>query len=120
MDEPNHFELASKTLHIVYDASSISGERRLTINEGEKPPVQRKGNEITLLDTQIGWQVSVILDKPTTLTLLLPVFNLKGNDKKSFKTLLITTRRAFAQAPGTPILTYSVEEMQGTAEKVIY
>lgn len=126
-EQPNHFELKGEYVKVIYDSSGIAGKPQFTYEDagGVK---QFSGDEIRHKDTECGLLVTVTADQiegrtvhGTTLTVLIPIFNLKDYES-SFTTWAITTTRR--PAPGEPELpwgalqTYRVDELRGTAQRV--
>ena len=123
-DRPNFFELKGKDTEITYSTSSLSGEPLFTFrSQGQE--FSFRGDEIRRLTTEIGSLVTVTLEvvpdlRRVTLTLLVPVINLKGvGDQASFRTKAIqTTHRDSIGGPTLikgAIQSYRVLALQGVA-----
>jgi hypothetical protein len=86
-----------------------------------------QGDEIHQIDTEIGQQVTVIIEqisdlRTVTFTLLLPTINLDERESRFFRTIgIITTHRTSIGGPdpvkGT-LQTYRLKELKGTAQLV--
>jgi hypothetical protein len=121
--QPNHFELTGASIKVTYSSTSFAGVPQVTYEDAAG--VQRfMGDEIRVLDSEIGHQITFSADRGrgTTITLLIPVFKLKLNlQPESFTTWAITTTCRgpdVQQLPSGALLTYRVEELQGVASKV--
>ncbi|MBA3921001.1 MAG: hypothetical protein H0X31_04515 [Nostocaceae cyanobacterium] len=127
VQHPNHFELQGNHTYITYSATSQTGEAQLIYKDRFRSR-NFSGQEIRLLDTEIGTQITVVLDtipdaETLTLTLLLPNINLSGgNNRSKVQTeAILTTHRDNIGGPNLvqgQVETYKTLRLQGTASLV--
>lgn len=122
---PNLYELSGKNVQVSYATSSLTGEPRLHYRD-KKHDLNFTGDEIRVLRTEIGTQVTVTIHqvpdlKTVTATLLIPDINLE-NDAVLFKTFLIRTRHwttfSGPELVKGPVQTYSKVALKGKASHV--
>ncbi len=125
--QPNLYKVSGQDVQIVYSTTSLSGESRLYYRD-KRLSLRFAGDEIRVLATEIGQQVTVTLEvvpdfKSVTLTLLIPDINLK-NDPIKFKTSAITTTHH--DSIGGPRLvsgqlqSYTISKLSGEASHVAF
>jgi hypothetical protein len=114
---------------IRYSPISFSSEPQLTYEDADGVQVVRC-SDIEQVQTGIGTLVTFSLSERCTVTLLMPIFNLSGN-LSPFKTWAITTthdrkveleERGFEKIwrlPTGALLSYRVDELTGTAKRVL-
>jgi hypothetical protein len=88
--QPNNFELEGPSFKVTYSTTSIDGKPYF-IFEDTGGVRQFRGNQIRVLESEIGRQVTVSMDQGCgrTVTLLIPIF-VDRNDT-SFTTWAIMT-----------------------------
>jgi hypothetical protein len=109
---------------------SFIGEPQLTYKT-PKFDLQFKGEEIRVVETEIGKLVTVTFERPQnpdvggkviTLTLLLPIINLSANLELSIQTEAILTtklQKGFINIPlEGQLQTYEIFSLKGTASQV--
>jgi hypothetical protein len=125
--EPNLFELRGGGIKVTYSTSSIDGQPQLTY-EDQKISLTFQGKEIRSLDTEIGLQLTVTLEQipdlqTVTLTLILPMINLQGNEGRFQTQAIITTHRTSIGGPDLvkgPLQLYRVKSLRGIARVVVF
>lgn len=123
--EPNHFELHGHGIHVVYSATSISGQPLFNYHDA----IQDKsfsGKEITIEKSVLGTLVSVFLkrtaDGPSTsFTLLVPLVRLASSGVATISTDGVTTlhKNSFAGPPMGQDELYTVHSLHGSATFVV-
>jgi hypothetical protein len=123
--EPNKYVLTGKGLTITYLVSWLLGLPELTYADGQQT-LSFRGDEIRVVDTEIGKLVSVTIQKTvdagsTSFSVLLPVINLaNGATKQSFDTVGVRTvhKTALVQ-PATGVREiYRIFPLEGEASIV--
>jgi hypothetical protein len=126
-EQPNLYKLTNRNMHVVYSTTSLTGEPRLSYRD-RNLSLSFAGDEIRVLATEIGQQVTLTLEqvpdlKTVTFTLLIPDINLK-NGPTLFKTSAITTtHRTTIGGPGLvegQIQSYVTRGLLGVASHVVY
>jgi hypothetical protein len=125
--EPNLFELRGGGIKVTYSTSSFGGKPQLTY-EGQKISLTFQGEEIRSLDTEIGLQLTVTLEQvpdlqTVTLTLILPMINLQGNEGPFRTQAIITTHKTSIGGPDLvkgALQTYRVRPLRGIARVVVF
>jgi hypothetical protein len=130
--EPNDFELQGKDIVIHYSMESFVGGPQLTYKT-QKLDRQFQGEEIRLLETEIGKLVTVTIERRpqnpdvkgelVTLTLLLPMVDLpEGSIENSIETKAVLTTDLVPGNMYRPFVgqlqTYEVLSLTGTARLV--
>ena len=123
--EPTLYELEGHDLYLTYSTTSIAGQSQFGY-QGALGARTWSGNEIRTQQSELGTLVSVTL-VPTvdatsvTLTVLIPGFNMGGQNTQSFKTLAIQATHA---GPDTFQVgareSYEVFHVHGTAQVVMF
>jgi hypothetical protein len=117
----NHFTLAGGGVKGTVDTTSFTGSPSINIIvDGEQ------ANSPSLEDTQIGFEVSAVLeqvpdDHTVFLTLLLPHVNLTGKAKRFTGVAILTTARTTIGGESLVdgvVHHYEVRSVSGTAEAV--
>ena len=126
--EPNDFDLHNKDVQLHYSMESFIGGPQLTYKT-QKLDRQFKGEEISVVETEMGKLVTVLVEpdsdtgKEVRLTLLLPTINLPSSLQNPIETqATLTTQRTVVRG-GSPILegqlqTYHTLSLTGTARRV--
>ena len=125
--EPNLFELRGGGIKVTYSTSSFDGKPQLTY-EDQKVSLTFQGEEIRSLDTEIGLQLTVTLGQipdlqTVTLTLILPMINLQGNEGRFRTQAIVTTHRTSIGGPDLvkgPLQLYRVRPLRGIARVVVF
>ncbi len=126
--EPNDFDLHNKDVQLHYSMESFIGGPQLTYKT-QKLDRQFKGEEISVLETEIGKLVTVLVEpdsdtgKEVRLTLLLPTINLPSSLQNPIETQAILTTQRTVQRGGLPILegqlqSYHTLSLTGTARRL--
>lgn len=120
----NTFELQGDGVRITYSATSINGEPELRYQALQRQRIFR-GSEIRSTETEIGQLLTVTLEqvpdlRKTTLTLLLPIVNLRdSNAQRPVQTSAIeTAQRTSIGGPDLvdgQVQTYRTLRLRGTA-----
>jgi hypothetical protein len=127
VQHPNLFVLTGAGVKIAYSTSSLAGPPLLTYKDG-KQTLTFQGDEIHLSDSDIGQQVTVILEqipdlRTVTLTLLLPVINLDEPETR-FRTIgIVATHLTSIGGPDLVngvLQTYRAKDLKGIARFVIF
>lgn len=123
VQHPTLFVIKGVGIEITYSTSSFSGPPLLTYKDWQRT-LTFQGDEIRQLDSEIGQQVTVIIEqipdlRTVTFTLLLPVINLDEPESR-FRTLgIIATHRTSIGGPDLvkgALQTYRVKELRGIAQ----
>lgn len=95
--EPNLFELKGyEGSAISYSATSVTGSPEFSYTDSEGQTHSFSGEEISLLDTELGQEVTVVVravadSDRTTLTLLVPPISLGDSGSAQVNTLAVVT-----------------------------
>jgi hypothetical protein len=124
---PNSYDLQGTGVSINYSTSSIAGNPQLTYKKGRQT-LNFSGDEIGVLDTQLGKLITVTIAKTvdrgfTSFSFLLPTIELAAaSSKQSFRTIGITT--VHKTTIGGPVKgaqqTYKSIELSGVARSVAF
>ena len=126
-EQANLFELGDYSIQVTYSSTSFTGQRQLSYRDNN---INRNfmGEEIQILDTDIGQLVTVTLEtiadlRIVTFTLILPLVNVipqSGGTRVQVPGILTTTHTTIAgPGPGAE-KTYSTVNLQGTAQFVVF
>jgi hypothetical protein len=125
--EANLFELSGNNIQVTYSSSSISGDPLFNYRDGS---INRlfSGEEIRCIQTEIGDLLTVTLEeifdlRTVTFTLILPVVNVlpaSAGTHIRVPGITTTTHTSIAGPVPGPQKTYSVVNLQGTAQFVIF
>ena len=125
VQQPNLFVITGVGIEITYSTSRFGGPPLLTYKDRQRT-LTFQGEEIRQLESEIGQQVTVIIEQipdlqTVTFHLLLPAINLDEPESR-FRTIgIITTHRTSIGGPdlvkGT-LQTYRVKGLMGTAQLV--
>jgi hypothetical protein len=128
--EANDFKLGNNDTQIYYLVESFIGKPQL-IYKTPKLDLQFEGEEIRVLETEIGKLVTVTVERPPnpdvggeviTITLLLPVINLSANFEISIQTEAVLTTKLqqgfINNPPEGQLQTYEILSLAGTASLV--
>jgi len=129
----NCFELRGQGVTIKYETSGYTGghpryQPRIS-GEYKGQKIELEGKQIRQVETEIGQMVTVDLgfepDRATkTLTLLIPLVNVKGGSPAPFQTdAIITEHLTSIAGPDLvkgAIQKYRFESLEGTASTVLY
>jgi len=126
--QPNLYVLSGGGIHVTYSTTGFNGQPHLTYSSAF---ISRtfSGAEITTTASPIGTLVTVTIQLTvdagsTTFTLLVPVVNLNTNtDIVTIATEGVTTHHRFSIFPPAlhgQIETYSVQQLTGNAEHVLF
>ena len=125
VQQPNLFVIKGVGMKITYSTSSFGGQPLLTYRDRQHT-LTFQGEEILQSDSEIGQQVTVIIEqipdlRTVTFTLLLPTINLDEPEIR-FRTIgIIATHRTSIGGPDLVkgvLQTYRVKELRGTAQLV--
>ena len=125
VQQPNLFVITGIGIEITYSTSSLSGLPLLTYKDRQRT-LTFQGDEIRQLESEIGQQVTVIIEqipdlRTVTFTLLLPTINLDESESR-FRTIgIIATHRTSIGGPDLvkgALQTYRVRELRGKAQLV--
>ncbi len=125
-EQANLFELACYSTQITYSSTSITGQPQFSYRDGD---ISRSfaGEEIALLETDLGQLITVTLqsgaadEPPVTFILILPRVNVmpqSGGTQIQVPGIVTTTRSLFGGPRLGAEKTYSVVDLQGTAQFV--
>jgi len=128
--EPNSFELHFQDTQITYSTTSFIGEPQLYYKT-QKIEKQFTGEEISVLETEIGKLITVMIERThpdirgnvVKLTLLLPIVNLPASLENPIQTeAILTTELVKGRTINRPlegqIQTYKILSLTGTARLV--
>ena len=126
-EQANLFELGDYSIQVTYSSTSFTGQRQLSYRDNN---INRNfmGEEIRILDTELGQLVTVTLEtiadlRTVTFTLVLPLVNVipqSGGTRVQIPGILTTTHTTIAgPGPGAE-KTYSTVNLQGTAQFVVF
>ena len=126
-EQANLFELGDYSIQVTYSSTSFTGQRQLSYRDND---INRNfmGEEIRILDTELGQLVTVTLEtiadlRTVTFTLVLPLVNVipqSGGTRVQMPGILTTTHTTIAgPGPGAE-KTYSTVNLQGTAQFVVF
>jgi hypothetical protein len=123
--EPNLYELSGHGIHVIYSATSISGQPLFNYHDTFQAK-SFSGQEITIDKSILGTSVSVFLlrtiDGPSTsFTLLVPNVRLATSGVAMISTQGITTlhKNTFMGPPMGQDEFYTVHPLHGTARFVV-
>ncbi len=125
--QPNLFLITGVGIEIAYSTSSFGGPPLLTYKDRQRT-LTFQGEEIRQLDSEIGQQVTVIIEQipdlqTVTFTLLLPAINLNEPESR-FQTIgIIATHRTSIGGPDLVkgvLQTYVVKYLKGRAQLVSF
>jgi hypothetical protein len=129
--EPNSFELHSQDTQITYSTTSFIGKPQLYYKTQEIEK-QFTGEEISVLETEIGTLITVTIERPhpdvrgnvVKLTLLLPTVNLPASLENPIQTQAILTTELQKGNINLPLegqlQTYEILSLTGTARQVSF
>jgi hypothetical protein len=125
LQQPNHFVITGIGIEITYSTSSLDGLPLLTYKDRQRT-LMFQGDEIHQIDTEIGQQVTVIIEqisdlRTVTFTLLLPTINLDQPETRFRTIAIIATHRTSIGGPDLvkgALQTYRLKELRGTAQWV--
>lgn len=125
--EPNLFELKGMGIKLTYSATGFSGQPQLTYKD-KRRTMTFHGEEIRQLDSEIGLQITVILEqipdlRTETLTLILPAINAEMTETPFQTNAIITTHRTSIGGPDLVkgvLQTYRIKTLRGIARTVIF
>jgi hypothetical protein len=126
-EQANLFEVGDYSIQVTYSSTSFPGQPQLSYRDNN---INRNfmGEEIRILDTEIGQLVTVTLEtigdlRIVTFTLILPLVNVmpqSGGTRVRVPGILTTTHTTIAgPGPGAE-KTYSTVNLQGTAQFVVF
>ncbi len=127
VQHPNLFVITGAGIEITYSTSNIGGLPLLTYKDKQRA-LTFQGDEIGQLESEIGQQVTVIIEQTpdlqtVTFTLVLPTINLDQRESH-FRTVgILTTHRTSIGGPDLVkgvLQTYLVKKLKGTARFVIF
>jgi hypothetical protein len=127
-EQANLFELGSYGTQVTYSSTSITGQPLLNYRD-EANNLSFMGDEIRIEETEIGQLITVTLESgaadapPVTFTLVLPEVNVmpqSGGTQIQVPGILTTTRSLFGGPRLGAEKTYSILELQGTAQFVVF
>ena len=124
--QANHFVLSCDDTEVTYDTTSITGQPLLSY-AGPEGRLSFSGSEIETLDSALGTEVTVTLERvpdlhTITFTLLLASFRLAQDDEAAFDTVAIktTNHTTIAGPPEGPAQSYEAVALHGTAAAVVF
>ena len=126
-EQANLFELGSYSTQVTYSSTSITGQPLLNYRD-EVNNLNFMGDEIRIVDTEIGQLITVTLESgaadapPVTFTLVLPEVNVlpqSAGTQIQVPGILTTTRSLFGGPRLGAEKTYTIIDLQGTAQFVI-
>jgi hypothetical protein len=127
-EQANLFELGSYSTQVTYSSTSITGQPLLNYRD-DANNLSFMGDEIRIVETEIGQLITVTLESgaadapPVTFTLVLPEVNVmpqSGGTQIQVPGILTTTRSLFGGPRLGAEKTYSILELQGTAQFVVF
>jgi hypothetical protein len=127
-EQANLFELGSYGTQVTYSSTSITGQPLLNYRD-EANNLSFMGDEIRIEETEIGQLITVTLESgaadapPVTFTLVLPEVNVmpqSGGTQIQVPGILTTTRSLFGGPRLGAEKTYSILDLQGTAQFVVF
>ncbi len=125
-EQANLFELGSYSTQVTYSSTSITGQPLLNYRD-DANNLSFMSDEIRIVETEIGQLITVTLESgaadapPVTFTLVLPEVNVipqSGGTQIQVPGILTTTRSLFGGPRLGAEKTYSVVNLQGTAQFV--
>jgi hypothetical protein len=127
-EQANLFELGSYSTQVTYSSTSITGQPLLNYRDAANNR-NFMGDEILIEETEIGQLITVTLESgaadapPVTFTLVLPEVNVlpqSGGTQIQVPGILTTTRSLFGGPRLGAEKTYSIMNLQGTAQFVVF
>ena len=124
--QPNLFELAGEYTEITYSTTSFTGQPQFHYQDRQRD-MEITTDDIRLLETEIGTQVTVTLEEIPDLhtlmvTLLVPRINLDDSNESPLSTLaILTTHHTSIGGPALvegQLQTYEAVALEGTASLV--
>ena len=124
--QPNLFQLAGGYTQITYSTTSITGQPQFHYQDQQRD-VNVTGDDIRLLETEIGTLVTITLEvipdlHTLTVSLLVPEINLnEGNESPLSTQAILTTHHTTIGGPGLvegQLQSYEVVALEGTASLV--
>jgi len=125
--EPNLFELKGMGLRLIYSTTGLGGQPELTV-EDKRGTVTFQGEEIRLLKSEVGLQITVTLEQvpdllTKTLTLILPEINPVRTGTPFLTNAIITIHRTSIGGPDLVkgvLQTYHIKPLRGIARTVVF
>lgn len=123
--QPNLFELRGQDVSVSYSTSSISGQPLFQYKDSNRE-VNRSGDEIRRVETEIGTLVTITLvmtidTGSTDFSVLIPRIRLPSSNEARVATVGITTVNRLSFLPGpTQLQVYSTVRLNGTARFVFF
>jgi hypothetical protein len=127
-EQANLFELGSYSTQVTYSSTSITGQPLLNYRD-DANNLNFMGDEIRIVESEIGQLITVTLESgaadapPVTFTLVLPEVNVlpqSGGTQIQVPGILTTTRSLFGGPRLGAEKTYSIIDLQGTAQFVVF
>jgi hypothetical protein len=124
---PNLYHLSGQHMHMTYSSTGLDGQPTLTYQDDHQGKTFR-GEEVRVMETDLGTLVSVTIRMTidmgsTSLSLLIPYMQISQGTSAAVHTYCVTTLHSFSIAPQLSrgqLDTYSMTELQGTAQFVYY
>jgi hypothetical protein len=127
-EQANLFELGSYSTQVTYSSTSITGQPLLNYRD-DANNLSFMGDEIRIEEMEIGQLITVTLESgaadapPVTFTLVLPEVNVmpqSGGTQIQVPGIVTTTRSLFGGPRLGAEKTYSIIDLQGTAQFVVF
>ncbi len=128
-EQANLFELGSYSTQVTYSSTSFTGQPQLNYRDDTYIYNFMGDEEIRFEKTAIGQLITVTLESgaadapPVTFTLVLPEVNVmpqSGGTQIQVPGILTTTRSLFGGPRLGAEITYSIMNLQGTAQFVVF
>ncbi len=125
--EPNLFELKGMGFRLIYSTTGLGGQPELTMKD-KRGTVTFHGEEIRLLKSEVGLQITVTLEQfpdllTKTLTLILPEINADRTETYFLTNAIITINRTSIGGPDLVkgvLQTYHIKPLRGIARIVVF
>ena len=126
-EQANLFELGDYSIQVTYSSTSFTGQPQLNYRDNNFN-LNFAGEEIRVQDTEIGQLITVTLEtvadlRTKTFTLILPLVNVmpqSGGTQVQVPGILTTTHTTIAGPGLGPEKTYSIVNLRGTAQFVVF
>jgi hypothetical protein len=124
---PNLYHLSGHHLHVTYSTTSIDGQPTMTYQDEHQGKTLR-GDEIRVMECDLGTLVSATVHMTpdmgsTSVSLFIPRMQIIQGTSAAVRSYCVTTLHSFSIAPQLSrgqLDTYSLTDLQGTAQFVMY
>ena len=124
---PNLYHFSGQHLNVTYSTTSIDGQPTMTYQDEHQGKTFR-GDEIRVMECDLGTLVSATVHMTidmgsTSISLFIPRMQIVQGTSAAVRTYCVTTLHSLSIAPQLSrgqLDTYSITDVQGTAQFVLY